>query len=124
MAAGGVLQDGSSTTETGRVRGGGDVAVGCADRRADGGYSFQLKSEMGCFTEEPRTEPFKPGEYGCEIAESAPFGWDGGAARGKCYVTADGGYGCYCCLDGGSATPEGFFPYETVGNPVPKCTVF
>lgn len=124
VAADGVLRESSSTTETGMARGGGDDEVGCADLRADGGYSFQLKGQEGCFANGPH-ENFQPGEYGCIITESAPFGPDGGPARGKCFVSGPNNeFGCYCCRDGGSATPEGFFPYETVGNPVPNCTVF
>ena len=133
VAAGGVvLRDSSSSTETtGRVRGDGgdDDAVGCADLRADGGYSLQLKAQKGCFGNGDDDDVvFKPGEYGCIIAESAPFGPMGGAAIGKCFIDtrnpAQHEYGCYCCRDGGSATPAGLFPMERLGNPVPNCTAW
>ena len=107
--------------------GGGDVELGCADLRADGAFSFQLKNQMGCSADGPGGDPaevFKPGDYGCIIVESAPFGATGGGSRGKCFIDDEGQFGCYCCLDGGSATPEGLFPYERLGNPVPNCTVF
>lgn len=102
--------------------GGGDVELGCADSV----LSFRLKGQSGCSADGPGGDPaevFKPGDYGCIVAESAPFG-DERAARGKCYLNAEEQFGCYCCLDGGSATPSGLFPYETVGNPVPNCTVW